>query len=812
MKTLKCLLVIIITAVVVLDVPTCAQPVVAQLRQGREKEKARDFDGAIQIYQEITANTGANQRHIAQAHYRMGVCYLRKGDRNSAKQQFERLVSEFPRKLTAVAYARKELKKIRRQERSEEMKRARAGQPGRELTKTNLVSPKGPPTVASTIPANFADDVSPTLNTISITFNQQMMDKSWSWTRFDRSTYPKTTGRPYYDREKKICTLRVKLRPARVYLVGINCGKAKNFKNSSGEKAKAYALVFATADMMGRPTTIPEEMLAKVKAINAGKELTTLTELTKPAVDELLATVPAESLFCVRVNNFEYTLSQIDQFLAGVSPVPMGTSMLVRMQLAKVLGSPELKGVKMGGSFATFGPIPGTDMSDPNNIGILVPVTDYKQFISGNPNISQANPKGVSKITSDGIPTMLSVPVGNFALISLSNSAKHLDQLVAAAKSISENKTTGLVTALDATEAQKAAKEPIWAYGNVESAVKSMGTAVSSKLDGLKMMAGGAMQPSGQGDTSPASAIMGIEKLMKEIRAVSVVIHPEPNVLNITYTMSAVPGTKMADTFFTDSAAMRKLSDKLKEPKQMGAEIKPILALLPEADKADFVGTYNLINQFKTALAFAPVPMPQIDIPTKSNIAFAGKVSKGTMKVDIALPKEHLAELVAGAMMIQQQMMQPMPTPGQQEGGTSQKGLVIKPLVGVGEVRFGMTIEQMKEILGEPQRVTGGRGCEYLDSGFAILSAKDGTVAVIMFGDMSLPDSPLIRNCKCRTDKDIGMGSSRQDVISAYGQPSSTDHPFSDTGNFVRLKYDKLNGEFILRDYKVVHMTFTKVR
>ncbi len=78
----------------------------------------------------------------------------------------------------------------------------------------------------------------------------------------------------------------------------------------------------------------------------------------KPADDQLLKMIPAESLFCIRVNHFEYTLSQIDQFVAGVSPMPMGLSILARMQLAKVLGSPELNGVNMNGSFVIFGAIP----------------------------------------------------------------------------------------------------------------------------------------------------------------------------------------------------------------------------------------------------------------------------------------------------------------------------------------------------------------------------------------------------------------------------------------------------------------------
>ena len=34
--------------------------------------------------------------------------------------------------------------------------------------------------------------------------------------------------------------------------------------------------------------------------------------------DELLQILPSESLFCVRVNNLDSTLSSVDQFLTGI--------------------------------------------------------------------------------------------------------------------------------------------------------------------------------------------------------------------------------------------------------------------------------------------------------------------------------------------------------------------------------------------------------------------------------------------------------------------------------------------------------------
>jgi hypothetical protein len=97
------------------------------------------------------------------------------------------------------------------------------------------------------------------------------------------------------------------------------------------------------------------------------------------------------------------------------------------------------------------------------------------------------------------------------------------------------------------------------------------------------------------------------------------------------------------------NSAIRELIDQVKAggPKQMGDEMKAALTLLPEADKADFVVTYNFLRLFKMMTAMVPVPIPQMDIPTKSNIVFAGKAGNGKMVVDIALPKEHLMEIMA---------------------------------------------------------------------------------------------------------------------------------------------------------------------
>jgi len=112
-------------------------------------------------------------------------------------------------------------------------------------------------------------------------------------------------------------------------------------------------------------------------------------------------------------------------------------------------------------------------------------------------------------------------------------------------------------------------------------------------------------------------------------------------------------------------SVIRELIDEVKagSPKQMAPEMKAALALLPEASKADFIATYNFLRWLKMLGAFAPVPMPpaQMDIPTKSNIVFAGKTGNGRMVVDIALPKEHLTEMMAAFQIMMQQKQQRKP-------------------------------------------------------------------------------------------------------------------------------------------------------
>jgi hypothetical protein len=82
------------------------------------------------------------------------------------------------------------------------------------------------------------------------------------------------------------------------------------------------------------------------------------------------------------------------------------------------------------------------------------------------------------------------------------------------------------------------------------------------------------------------------------------------------------------------------------------------MAILPGSEKADSIATFNYIKCFDFMSGMTPM-MPKMNIPTKSNLAIAGRIDNGSVTVDIAIPKEHLMELVQAFQILMQASMQP---------------------------------------------------------------------------------------------------------------------------------------------------------
>ncbi|MEN6427772.1 MAG: hypothetical protein ABFE13_20655 [Phycisphaerales bacterium] len=270
-------------------------------------------------------------------------------------------------------------------------------------------------------------------------------------------------------------------------------------------------------------------------------------DAAQSAASDPLQLVPAESLFCVRINKLSETLTQVDQFLMGVSP--FGASMMVMSQVATMLGGAEPNGLDMSGSFAAFGPLPGGEGPDPSRVGVLVPVSDYQKFVTGNPNVTKPDAQGISLIGPEGQQALATVKAGAFALVTAVDNKQALTE----AKNWMPRGTTALAQRLGADELTRAQGSPAWAYVNMQTVSKMFGPMIQAKMQEVKEMS---KQMQGQGGPPMMDNMEGImdtyssllDTLMKETQFVSLTLKPSPTALNAGLLVAALPETEMAKT------------------------------------------------------------------------------------------------------------------------------------------------------------------------------------------------------------------------------------------------------------------------
>jgi hypothetical protein len=335
--------------------------------------------------------------------------------------------------------------------------------------------------------------------------------------------------------------------------------------------------------------------------------------------DELLGLIPAESVLTVRLNNFDLTLGQLDTYLAGVSPVPMGLSVMARMRFAQILGSPELKGVNTRGNFAAYAVAKPGQMEPA--INVLVPVSDYAEFVSGNPNVGEPDANGISKVTMNGQALAVVKKVGNYAVFAKAGDPGKLSV------------DKGLGNIIDADERDLAVKKPIWAYANVQKVGEVYGEMAVEQLEKSKtVMANmkvnmeamlaefekeraeldvndpnqkGTIEQLDKQITSTKEAmkqfennpmmdnfgnvmdmyIRIVETLLSESKSFSLAIEPGADVLTILETYTAMPGSESAEALVADASGTK--ADKLVNYLQDGAMVnfscrlnKPLLQKL----------------------------------------------------------------------------------------------------------------------------------------------------------------------------------------------------------------------------------------
>ncbi|MDB5390927.1 MAG: clpC [Planctomycetaceae bacterium] len=138
------------------------------------------------------------------------------------------------------------------------------------------------------------------------------------------------------------------------------------------------------------------------------------------------------------------------------------------------------------------------------------------------------------------------------------------------------------------------------------------------------------------------------------------------------------------------------------------------------------------------------------------------------------------------------------------------KGLVVTPLEGIGPIKFGVSCQEVKNLLGKPeleiQPAPGGFTIlSYASRGFYLHISPHNGVELIrcVLGTISanrMRDFPNLKN------QNIGLGASNADLIEAYGEPDSQ-HSQNDTTTFY---YDEICVEFSLFQDQLVSMTLTR--
>ena len=129
------------------------------------------------------------------------------------------------------------------------------------------------------------------------------------------------------------------------------------------------------------------------------------------------------------------------------------------------------------------------------------------------------------------------------------------------------------------------------------------------------------------------------------------------------YRFAVIKGKCLATFGDNSETGIKAMIDEAKagKAKTIGSEAKAAMALLPGAEKMDFVATYNYVRALAVAgpamLAVMPgAAAPKINVETKSNLVFAGTTGKGAAMVDIVVPKAHVLEIKTALEQMMQQM------------------------------------------------------------------------------------------------------------------------------------------------------------
>ncbi|MDH4202534.1 MAG: TlpA family protein disulfide reductase [Phycisphaerae bacterium] len=277
--------------------------------------------------------------------------------------------------------------------------------------------------------------------------------------------------------------------------------------------------------------------------------------------DALLNMLPQNCMFCLRINDFNQSLGKMDQYMAGVSPVPMSLAMLANMQLGAVIGDPMLTGIDMGGDFAVFAIPPQADETEPV-AGMLIPVTDYKTFVEKNPNC-KVDKDGTAILSAPNSPmggfAMKEAGQGEYALV-VSELVKEKLPALAGAINLFKSEPT-LAQRITPSQAKDAATAPAWAYMNLAGIYEKYSPMLNGAIQTLeqKVSAENAPAQMAQMKKMMEFYVKVLPEIVKELGgaadSMTLALTPEPTILNLDLALRAKDGSKLAGIFVQNPKA-----------------------------------------------------------------------------------------------------------------------------------------------------------------------------------------------------------------------------------------------------------------
>lgn len=341
-----------------------------------------------------------------------------------------------------------------------------------------------------------------------------------------------------------------------------------------------------------------------------------------------------DTFFCFRVNSFDQTLGMVDQYISGISPMPLGLSMLARMQLGGVLGSPELKGLNTGGAFTVFAlPSGGEGGGAMENIffGVIAPVKDFELFVKSNRNFKPADGKGIAALTPAQGPGMVAGAMDGYAVFTTADKYEQLASFMAAGSS--GDFVSGL-----SDDVVESSESGLWVYVDVEKALAAGGEKISEQLNQLSATAGA---------MAPGPMPTGDLESLKDIKYYSLGLDVKADILIARQVICAAAGSEAAGkmTLSEIKNGLMPFSNFLQ------TDTSAVESMIAGAGKSDYAASLNIIQVMKQMVPGTG------DLPeAKSRMAFTVDCSEDTVLAKIAMPKEHLMEVVAAGKAVQKMM------------------------------------------------------------------------------------------------------------------------------------------------------------